>query len=91
MLAISSWLLRKLQESTICHPLASEFLDTGVSESLKRAWRDYLEQAALSIDHNNVGELREIHVPALILWGQQDAHFPLEEQERPAAAPPVPR
>jgi non-heme chloroperoxidase len=62
-----------------------------VSESLKlpaRVWRDYLEQAALSIDHDSVVELREINVPTLILWGEQDALFPHEEQERLAGAIP---
>jgi non-heme chloroperoxidase len=33
-------------------------------------------------------ELREIEAPTLILWGEQDALFPREEQERIAAAIP---
>ena len=33
-------------------------------------------------------QLREIDVPTLILWGEQDALFPREEQERLAAAIP---
>jgi non-heme chloroperoxidase len=68
-----------------------EFLDTAISESLKlpaRVWRDYMEEAALSIDHDYVVELSEINVPTLILWGEQDALFPREEQERLAAAIP---
>jgi non-heme chloroperoxidase len=82
---------REFQESTIYHPVPQEFLDTAVSESLKlpaRVWRDYLEQAGLSIDHDYVVELREIKAPTLILWGEQDALFPREEQERLAAAIP---
>ena len=62
--------VREFQESTIYHPVPQEFLDTAVSESLKlpaHVWRDYLEQAALSIDHDYVVELREIKVPTLIL------------------------
>jgi non-heme chloroperoxidase len=35
-----------------------------------------------------VVQLREIDVPTLILWGEQDALFPREEQERLAAAIP---
>jgi non-heme chloroperoxidase len=83
--------VRGFQESTIYHPGPDEFLDTVVSESLKlpaRVWRDYMEQAALSIDHDYVLELREIDVPTLILWGEQDPLFPREEQERLAAAIP---
>jgi non-heme chloroperoxidase len=83
--------VREFQESTIYHPVPQEFLDTVVSESLKLpadVWRDYLEQAVLSIDDDYVLELREIEAPALILWGEQDALFPREEQERLAAAIP---
>ncbi len=81
--------VREFQKSTIYHPVPQEFFDTVVSESLKlpaHVWRDYLEQAVLSIDHDYVVELREIKAPTLILWGEQDALFPREEQERLAAA-----
>jgi non-heme chloroperoxidase len=83
--------VRGFQESTIHQPVPDEFLDTVVSESLKlpaRVWRDYLEGAVLSIDHDYVFTLREVDVPTLILWGEQDPLFPLEEQERLAAAIP---
>jgi non-heme chloroperoxidase len=82
---------RGFQESTIYQPVPQEFLDMVVSESLKlpaRLWRDYMEQAVLSIDHDYVVELREIKVPTLILWGEQDPLFPREEQERLASAIP---
>jgi non-heme chloroperoxidase len=83
--------VKEFQESTIYQPVPQEFLDTVVSESLKlptRVWRDYLEQAVLSIDYDYVLELREIKAPTLILWGEQDPLFPREEQERLAAAIP---
>ncbi len=83
--------VRAFQESTIYQPVPQEFLDTVVSESLKlpaRVWRDYMEQAVLSIDQDYVLPLREIDVPTLILWGEQDPLFPREEQERLAAAIP---
>jgi non-heme chloroperoxidase len=83
--------VREFQESTIYHPVPQEFLDTAISESLKlpaRVWRDYLEQAVLSIEHDYVIELREIKALTLILWGEKDALFPREEQERLAAAIP---
>jgi non-heme chloroperoxidase len=83
--------VRAFQESTIYQPVPQEFLDTVVSESLKlpaRVWRDYLEGAVLSIDQDYVLPLREIDVPTLILWGEQDPLFPREEQERLAGAIP---
>ena len=83
--------VRGFQESTIYRPVPEQFLDTVVSESLKlpaRVWRDYMEGAVLSIDQDYVIRLREINVPTLILWGEQDALFPREEQERLAAAIP---
>jgi non-heme chloroperoxidase len=83
--------VRGFQEGTIHQPVPQEFLDTVVSESLKlpsRVWRDYLEGAVLSIDQDYVLELREIDVPTLMLWGEQDPLFPREEQERLAAAIP---
>jgi len=83
--------VRAFQEGTIHQPVPQEFLDTVVSESLKlpaRVWRDYLEGAVLSIDQDYVLSLREIDVPTLILWGEQDPLFPHEDQERLAAAIP---
>jgi non-heme chloroperoxidase len=88
---VSPEFVRGFQESTIYQPVPQEFLNTVVSESLKlpaRVWRDYLEGAVLSIDHDYVFTLREVDVPTLILWGEQDPLFPLEEQERLAAAIP---
>jgi non-heme chloroperoxidase len=61
------------------------------SPSLKlpaHIWRDYMEGAVLSIDRDYVDELSEIDVPTLILWGEQDALFPREEQERLASTIP---
>jgi non-heme chloroperoxidase len=81
--------VREFQESTIYQPVQQEFLDTVVSESLKlpaRVWRNYMEQAILSIDQDYVLPLREIDVQTLMLWGEQDPLFPREEQERLAAA-----
>jgi non-heme chloroperoxidase len=83
--------VREFQESTIYHLVPQEFLETAISESLKlpaRVWRDYMEGAVLYIGRDYVAELREINVPTLILWGEQDALFPREEQERLAAAIP---
>jgi non-heme chloroperoxidase len=88
---VSPEFVRAFQEGTIHQPVPQEFLDTVVSESLKlpaRVWRDYWEGAVLSIDRDYVLPLREIDVPTLMLWGEQDPLFPREEQERLAAAIP---
>jgi len=83
--------VREFQVSTIYHPVPQEFMEQAISESLKlpaRVWRDYMEQAVLSIDQEYVIGLREINVPTLIVWGEQDALFPRADQERLAAAIP---
>jgi non-heme chloroperoxidase len=88
---VLSEFVREFQESTIHHPVPQEFLETAISESLKlpaRVWRDYMEGAVLSIDQDYVLPLREIDVPTLILWGEQDALFPREDQRRLATAIP---
>ncbi len=80
---------REFQESTIYHPVPEEFLATAVSESLKmpaRVWRDYMEGVILTPDH--AARLGEIDVATLILWGEQDAMFPREEEERLARTIP---
>jgi pimeloyl-ACP methyl ester carboxylesterase len=80
---------REFQESTIHHPIPEEFLSTAISESLKlpvRVWLDYMEETILTPDH--AARLGEIGAPTLIVWGEQDAFFPREEQERLARAIP---
>jgi non-heme chloroperoxidase len=80
---------REFQESTIHHPVPEEFFETVVSESLKlptRVWRDYMEGVILTPDH--AARLGEINAPTLIVWGEQDAFFSREEQERLAATIP---
>jgi non-heme chloroperoxidase len=81
--------VREFQESTIHHPVPEEFLKAVVSESLKlpaRVWRDYWEGVVLTVDH--ASRLGEINVPTLILWGERDALFPREEQDRLASMIP---
>ena len=80
---------REFQESTIYHPVPEEFLKMAISESLKlpaRVWRDYMEGVILTPDH--ASRLGEIGAPTLILWGEHDAMFPREDQDRLASAMP---
>jgi non-heme chloroperoxidase len=86
---VSPEFVREFVEGTIHHPVPEEFLSMAVSESLKvpaRVWRDYWEGVLLTVD--DTARLGEIAAPTLILWGEQDALLPREEQERRAAAIP---
>ena len=81
--------VREFVSGMIHHPAPEEFLAGAVSESLKvpaRVWRDYFEGVLLTVD--DTARLGEIGAPTLILWGEQDALLPREEQERRAAAIP---
>ena len=86
---ISPQFVRELVLGTIQHPVPEEFLQAALSESLKvpaRVWRDYFEGVVLAVD--DTARLHEIGAPTLILWGEQDALLPREEQERRAAEIP---
>ena len=81
--------VRELLESIIHHPVPETFLERAVSESLKvpaHVWRDYWEGVVLAVD--DTARHGEIGAPTLILWGEQDALLPREEQERRATAIP---
>jgi non-heme chloroperoxidase len=81
--------VREFQESTIYYPVPAAFLETVVSESLKlpaRVWRDYMEGMILTPDRT--ARLGELHMPTLVMAGEQDAYFPCTEQERLAATIP---
>jgi non-heme chloroperoxidase len=86
---ISPEFVREFVLGTIHHPIPEEFLERAVSQSLKvpaRVWRDYWEGVVLTTD--DTARLGEIDAPTLILWGEQDALLPREEQEWRAAAMP---
>jgi non-heme chloroperoxidase len=86
---ISPEFVREFVLGTIHQPVPEEFLERAVSESLKvpaRVWRDYYEGVVLTVDDTT--RLGEIGAPTLIVWGEQDALLPREEQEWRAAAIP---
>ena len=79
---ISPEFVREFVSGTIQDAVPEEFLAGAVSESLKapaRVWRDYYEGVVLTVD--DTARLGEIDAPTLILWGEQDAILPREEQE----------
>jgi non-heme chloroperoxidase len=68
------------QQSTLARPIHPAALDVFVNESLKvpaRVWRATFEEF-LTADFS--GELKRITAPTLIVWGEEDAFFPLSDQ-----------
>lgn len=79
---ISPRFVRGFVEGMIHRPVPEGFLEGLVSESLKvpaRVWRGYYEGVVRTTD--DTARLGEIGAPTLILWGEQDAVLPREEQE----------
>lgn len=72
---------RDFQVSTAYQPLAPEFLQGVVNQSLKspaRVWREVM--AEMVSPEANV-ELKKIKTPTLILWGDKETIFPRSEQD----------
>lgn len=71
----------EFQSSTLLNPVPNEFLEKVVTESMKvpaRVWKVVLSELS-KVDHSD--QLRQINKPTLIVWGDQDDFFTLEEQE----------
>jgi pimeloyl-ACP methyl ester carboxylesterase len=72
---------RDFQVSTIHHPIADEFLDRAIAESLKLPARVWREIMAGMLATDPATALAERRVPTLILWGERDAVFARSEQD----------
>src|SRR5262245_3291585 len=73
---------RQFQSSTIYAPVPPEFFEGLISESLKlpgRLWRAVLDGILAFEDRDQLGQIR---APTLLLWGDHDALFPREDQDR---------
>jgi non-heme chloroperoxidase len=71
---------REFQASTLARSIPDDYFETVVGESLKmpaRVWRAAFE--GLFADHF-ASELHRISTPTLILWAEQDAFCPHEQQ-----------
>jgi pimeloyl-ACP methyl ester carboxylesterase len=82
---------RDFQAGTIHHPVPPAFFDRLVAESLKlppRLWRLTFDGL---LRHDDTAHLARIETPALLLWGDRDALFPREDQDRFLAAVPSSR
>ena len=80
--------VREFQASTIHEPVPEAFFEQVITESMKlpaRVWRAVLEGLLAADD---AAELGQISAPTLLLWGEHDAYFLRDQQERLAAAIP---
>jgi non-heme chloroperoxidase len=73
---------RDFQASTAYAPLPESFFERIVAESLKlpaRLWRDVFNQL---LAYEDVELLARIVSPTFLIWGEKDALFPREDQDR---------
>ena len=79
---------RDFQASTAFAPLPEAFFDRIVSESLKLPSRLWAVLLGSVIEYDDVKELRSMVVLTLLLWGDRDALFSRDDQDRLVAALP---
>ena len=73
---------RDFQSSTVYAPVPKPFFERIVAESLKlpaRLWRAVLEGL---LAYDDTAELGRITTPTLMIWGEHDALFPRDHQDR---------
>lgn len=78
--------VREFQASTAYKPLPEPFFDRLVAESLKlpaRLWREVFDGL---MSYQDLDDLTRITAPTLLLWGDRDALFSREDQDRLLAA-----
>jgi non-heme chloroperoxidase len=71
----------EFQQSTLTHPVPSEFFEMVVEESLKlpaRVWREAFKGL---IEDDFSGELRRITAPTRLFWGDLDRYATRAQQE----------
>lgn len=70
----------EFQASTVTAPVPKAFMDRVVKESLKldaATWKEVLRQL-MAVDHRK--KLKEIDVPTLVMWGENDGVFGTSDQ-----------
>jgi non-heme chloroperoxidase len=80
---------RDFQAGTAYVPLPDEFFDRIIAESLKlpaELWREVFDRM---LEYDDVAELTRIAAPTLLMWGDRDALFPKEDQDKLLAAIPA--
>lgn len=82
---------REFQASTVHQPVPPEFFDRIIVESLKlppRLWHLLVDRL---VEYDDSQQLARIRAPTRLLWGDHDALFSREEQDRFVAALPAAR
>lgn len=77
---------RDFQASTAYVPLPEPFFEEIVAESLKlpaRLWREVFDRL---LAYDDTEQLPRIAAPTLLMWGERDALFSREDQDRLVAA-----
>lgn len=85
---VSRQFAREFQASTAYAPVPGEFFERIVDESLKLPARLWPELLGSVIKYDDRSELPRLSVPTLLLWGDRDALFPRDDQDRLTAAVP---
>lgn len=78
---VSPKFVREFQTSVVTKPVAGEFMDRLIEESLKvpaRVWRDAM--AGMLASNANV-DLKKITAPTLIIWGDRETVFPNRSEQ----------
>jgi non-heme chloroperoxidase len=73
--------VREFQESTLANPIPANYFETIVEESLKvptDVWREAFQGF---VEDEFPDELGKINAPTLLLWGDQDAFAPFDDQK----------
>ena len=77
---------REFQASTAYRALPADFFDELVAESLKIPARLWPVQIDALVMHDATAPLGKLRAPTLLLWGDHDALFSREDQQRFLAA-----
>jgi non-heme chloroperoxidase len=80
--------VREFQVSTSAEAVPEGYFERVISESLRLPANVWREAVAGIVSADDSGRLGEITVPTLLVWGDRDAWFPREEQDRVTAAIP---
>src|SRR5690606_4958297 len=79
---------REFQASTVHKPVPDEFFEGLLAESMKlpaALWREVFRGI---MAYDDLADLGLIAAPTLLLWGDHDALFPREDQQRLTQAIP---
>jgi non-heme chloroperoxidase len=85
---VSPEFARDFQAGTAHVPLPEAFFDHVIAESLKlpaELWREVFDRL---LEYEDAAELTRIATPTLLMWGDRDALFPKEDQDKLLAAIP---